>query len=555
MPAETVPPRVRTASPTDIGRGLPALLVLITALIGLPLLLSPFDFWDGRILDHALDTNQIVGVRDWFTTSGWHLQYLIFAAVQTIANATGLSGEALLRLIAIVSLAGVVFETVRFASDIVRMPRFWALASGAAVAAFPAWSTLLSSVLFMYVLCAWLVLAGVRLIHRQQILSIACGVAILVVSLQLNSNFVFSIALAAAYFGSAWVYKGRPTPGDIVRLVAIALTSILCFAALKTVFTPSGIYAEYNRIGISASAGFAVQLVKETLRYLQYPIVLSGVLMTVFCALEVIARIRNRTESTLPTLSARPGFQTHLWPVLMALFLIGAAAFPYIVVGKPADVRLLFDWSQRHTFLMALPVAIFITALARLLCEWPHLRRSKAWFLPIAATIGLMAVGQLAATWNKLSRSAYEAGIVAALQDIPAPGPGLVKIVAPELSGTWVRYYESNWLLYQAYGKEDWHSGIVASAADDIAMPSWLDVDKPIPAAYRSKHIMRTFRMDCRTSLQVAGKPYSPTEVIAWIFGGNLPTKITVTQTETLCSSGNETAASGNRPPQRRLRY
>lgn len=521
--------------------GMAALFAMSFLLIGLPLLLSPFDFWDGRILDHALDTNQIIGVQNWFTTSGWHLQYLVFAGVQKLANATGLPGDTMLRLIAIGGLVGVVFETVRFAENIVRMPRFWALGAGAIVVVFPAWSTLLSSVLFMYVLCSWLVLLGLRMLHDRTLAKSLMGGLILIISLQLNSNFSFSIALAGAYFASAWVYKGRPARADIARFASVIAVSVICYITLKTVFTPSGIYADYNQIDITLSGGTLLQMGIEMLRYMQYPVGIAAVMLAVFASLEMLARLRHRGNmldgSPAKLAFASAELRTYVWPLLIAVFLIGSAAFPYVIVGKGADLRLLFDWSPRHTFPMALPVGIFAAALARLLCEWPALRRSPFRLAPLVAMLVVLGGMQIAATWDKLARSAYEAGMVGGLQDIDAPPPGLIKIIVPNFAGRSIRYYESNWLLYKAYGREDWHSGVVDTSEEEIAMPTWLDVNQPITAAYASKHIMRGFRNQCVTVLQVSGQPYSAGAVFQWIFGTGLPQTISVETISVECRS------------------
>lgn len=528
--------------------GMAALFAMALLLIGLPLLLSPFDFWDGRILDHALDTNQIIGVQNWFTTSGWHLQYLVFAGVQKLANAAELPGDTMLRLIAISGLLGVVFETVRFAENIIRMPRFWALAAGAVVVVFPAWNTLLSSVLFMYVLCGWLVLLGLRLLHTHALATSLMGWAILIVSLQLNSNFSFSIALALAYFASSWIHGGRPTRADITRFIGVIAVSVVCYITLKAVFTPSGIYGDYNQIDITLSAGMLLQMGKEMLRYLQYPIGITAVMLSVFASLEIVTRLHHRGNTLGGSLTkatfASAKLKTYVWPLLIAVFLIASAAFPYVVVGKAADLRFLFDWNPRHTFPMALPVGIFAAALGRLLCEWSAFRRSEFRLAPLAVILVVFGAMQIAATWDKLARSAYEAGIIGGLKNIDAPPPGLVKIIVPNFAGRNIRYYESNWLLYQAYGREDWHSGIVDDAETDIAIPAWLDVNQPIYPAYASKHIMRGFRNQCATDLEANGQPYSADIVFKWVFGADLPETVSVEAVSVVCGSNSRARIS-----------
>lgn len=528
------------ASPYQLQEGMVLLLAVVMLTIGFPLLLSQYDFWDGRIIDHAFATNQSIGVVRWFTDSGWPLQHMIFSAVQQLSGTIGLSGQLILKFVSIGSLIGVVYEAVRLAQDVLKMPRQWAILAGLAVSVFPAWSALFSSVLFMYILCAWLGLIGVRLIHQKSKLAITIGVALLIPSFTMASNFVFAIALAASHLSSAWVYQRHISRGAIARFAFVTGISITSFIFVKATINTYDHYADYNQIDTSDPAALLLQLIKGTIGHLQYPVVLAIVLLGVYFVLELIARnikAGNQTEAAIgPANSIENDSRKLVWPIIVAGFLVGAAIFPYVAVGKSADLFTIFDWSQRHVFLMSVPIGIFIAGFARLLCEWPNWRRSPYWYVPILAPIILMAAVQLTATWSKLSRSAYEAGMVAALKNSPAPEPGVVKMIAPGLEGHWLRFYETNWLLFEAYGREDWYSGLVIEEADEMVVNDWVENNDTINVGNRSKFIMRTYTNVCQTDLKFSGRPFSALEVIGWMFGVDLPDTVSLKQQAVRCT-------------------
>lgn len=511
----------------------PYLLALI--LVGLPLVFSPFEFWDGRILFHALETGENRGAYIWFSTAGWFIQYYIFTAIQSIDGVDGPIGIFLIRLIIIGSLCGLIYESIRFYSNIIRLPQCWAIAASVAVALFPAWNVLLaSSVIFIYIMCTWLSLLALRLIHDSSTVCFLAGVAILLLSFQLNSNFVFSIALAIAYLGSLLVYDGTITRQSTVKFFTVIAISFLAFIALKLSFTASGLYEGYNEMHSVDSLGDILHFAIEMIRYFQYPILLAAILMAAHLGLLLL----GPGSKSFPT----EEWRTLLWPVVLSLFLIGSAALPYVIVGKPADLRaILIEWNPRHTFLMAMPVGLFLASFARLLYHWHGLQNRKLAMLPTLAAIAILALILQAAFWQKLSRSAYEQGIITALAKETPPKPGIVKIVAPEIPAALWRFYESNWLMYRAYGKEEWFTSLTLKENQGMEQPEFVG-DKNLNASlmelYKIEYIMSDFQSGCETLIKIEGNRFSIHEVLGWVvFSSELPDQISVSRITENCEA------------------
>lgn len=512
---------------------------IITAVIivtlSVPLLLSPFSFWDGRILDYALATGQEAGVRVWFTTSGWHLQYAIFAMVQRLADATGLSGLFMLRLISVISVVGITWETMRFGQNVAGFSRGWSAAMGAAAAAFPTWNTLLSEVLFIYVLCTWLLLLGSRLFFTSNGVTALVGLTALICSLQLNSNFMFSLFLALGYAAFAW-HSGQLTRSLTTKVVFVGAAVVSAFLLLRFLYHPSGEYADYNSFTPRLFGPF--YLIVETARYFQYAAA-AGVLIFVGLAIEALPFWQAGDRAVRTGARTYAALRKDLWPLAISIVMIAGAVFPYIAVGKPADLRLPGEWDLRNTMPMVMPLALFAVSLARLLARLAPPRSVLVCAVPILTVVAGFWAAQQALLWGKLGRAAFEQGTVQALRTLPPPAPGVIFVDAPQLPRPALRYYETNWLLNKAYGREDWlvHQLPIKPAS---VYPEWMTAHTTEAvrnrSIYRSTYMMRTFVNRCRTALRVDGPRYSFSRTIGWVFGATLPTSLRVQQIGQRCA-------------------
>ena len=221
---------------------------MILTMMSVSILFSPIDFWDGRILTHAFETGDLDGVWNWFTESGWFVQLGIIVALESFLGPLTVYG---LRFLSVIALCGITIESYKFARSTLRMAQTDRIFVAAATAAFPAWSALLSSVLFIYVLCVWLVLWAVRLIMTGGFLSRLAGSLLLLLSLDMSSNYVFSIALAAVYATCSLNNQASDDRSPLLYLGLVTVISVGAFIVERLLFEASGLYADYNNISIN----------------------------------------------------------------------------------------------------------------------------------------------------------------------------------------------------------------------------------------------------------------------------------------------------------------
>lgn len=499
-------------------------IVLVLALMGVSILFAPMDFWDGRILSHAFETGELAGVWNWFTESGWFVQLGIIVALESFLGPFTVYG---LRILSLMALWGIAIESYKFACGTLQMSRTDGFFVAAATAAFPAWSALLSSVLFIYVLCAWLVLWAVRFIMTGGSWQIVGGTALLLLSLDMSSNHVFSLGVATVYVACLSRNQEFFDPSHLWRFGLVTVISVGTFFVEKVLFETTGLYADYNQISFSELIKQPMARVVLFAQFFSYAIVTTLIVLATSFAVRVFACTYS--------LEASHGVRMSPWPIVAGLFLIGVAAFPYVIVGKGTDIRVLGDWSPRHAFLAAMPVALVLVGVGRASAHWLKIPAGLPAYFPIICTIVAFVGLQGAGTWIKLSRGAYETGIVRALSVMPPPPPGTVQIIAPSLPQPRMRYYEVNWLMFQSFGREDWFAKAGQSKDGDLDLPDWASHPSAGQEIYLVKYIMQGFMLGCHTTFTVVGGQYSVRARLAWlIWGGDLIPALSV-ETDTRC--------------------
>ncbi len=456
-----------------------------------------YDFWDGRIISHALSINDLSGVDFWFSSSGWHIQLFFIKFAYYLQSHTFISGIFLIKVISFFSLVGLVYESKKIGSKIYQFSDTESRLFGISIAVFPAWSTLLSSVLFIYILCTWFVFFGVRLIMQSKsILKINIGFLLTAFSFQLNSNFLFSIGLGLSFYlvSIRLNKKVKNLEKNLrFRLIGIIILSFSCYGILRLSFSPYGLYQEYNQISILTL--FKSILYSNNFGYASFPIfIFLSIIMTLLLYKINFIKWRNLKIHKKEILFS---------PLLHGFILLLFSSLPYLLVGKQTSIFEISDWSQRHSFLLSFPVALLIIGLGRFIkgLSVRSLINSKVLIMP---TILILFILLLTGFYIKFSRASYEAGIINILSSKPIPPPGNLIIETNYKINPRIRFYEVNWLMYQAFNKEFWYSNINKTNLS-YKEENNLELIKS-NQIYKNKFIMRDFASSCNTSIKVNGE-------------------------------------------------
>jgi hypothetical protein len=283
------------------------------------------------------------------------------------------------------------------------LPRAVATAVAVLVAALPIFDLLGELALWMNTACvllfwlAWVLvsrlgdLAGWRAIAAR-----LAALALFFVSFDLNSNLVMFYAVAVAIAG---LRASELRPATLLATLPRAALWHADFLALPIVFwgwktwlTPtSGFYATgYNQPSLAPdqlAAGYLGLLLNFVLRglveFLSSPTYLAAAAMAAILTALVLRRLPP--SDAVVERPAGTGVRLLGWGV----FLLLAAAFPYIVVGQPLASE---GWFTRNCILCPLPVALIACGLALLVTSRWATAFPRAWVAVVTA-IATLGVG------------------------------------------------------------------------------------------------------------------------------------------------------------------
>ena len=271
------------------------------------------------------------------------------------------------------------------------------------VVALPIFDLLGELALWMYTACVLLFWLAWVLVSRlpgcvgwRAIAVRLAALCLFFISFNLNSNLVMFYAVAAALVGLRLPDMRPQTlvsrlPREVIRHADFLALPIV-FWLWKTLFTPtSGFYATgYNQPSLAPArlaAGYSGLVFDFVLRGLidllsSFNWIAASVVVAI--AATVVMR-RFPLPEVVVEHSARLGLRLLGW----GLFLLLAAAFPYIVVGQSLASE---GWLTRNCILCPLPVAMITCGLLIVVNRWWLSQYPKAWLAGVAA-IATLGVG------------------------------------------------------------------------------------------------------------------------------------------------------------------
>ena len=419
---------------------------LFAAFVVIPILIVPFDMWDGVMIQYASEKGDCRGLKIWFFEMNLFFSYPFFCTLSQIGHKLHLP-YLTVNAIAVLLIGFVVFrETGLFARNELKLSAGYATFASALVATSPTFSTLLSSVITMYIFYLGTGLLAVRLIHESERAKIFAGVAILPVAFHYGALLTFLPVLSYGYDvlrrGVAHENWGcLPS----TKTLTIFVVAVVCYVLPREFFPQSGLYEFYNQIG-SGGAGVSL-MVYGTIRFATYLLPLFIGVGLSFLALITLQKTQG---IRFPNLEGTP-------VVLLLFGLFVATVIPYILVGKSANIKSVFGWEARHAIPAAVAVALICAAVFTRLQQamatnfQRNVLAASASFLVIV-NLCMLSYGVI----YKLNRQIVLDEIRNAIASIEKPlPPGLVQIVGEGFPGPVIADHDATFLMYKATGRAD----------------------------------------------------------------------------------------------------
>lgn len=438
----------------------PILVAII--FVFLPLYYLP-DSWDGIINQFAFDIQNLEGLIPTYLQSGWYIEYLIIHLIYNLSLISHISANNLGDFFVLLVILGISFETFKLGKCYFNLENEWALVAALLVIVFPAWSASISSILYVYIFCVWLVLLGYRLFLSKNLLIKFIGILIIISSFQLNSNFSFIIGLALIDLIILGNFQNSEFKNKLYNLIFIIILSIIFWVILRNFLPHYGSYEQYNAKlmfsdihDLKSLLNFFVLTGFDLLRYFSYILGIAWIYIFIFPF--IILFLNNKNEN----LSIKQGELISLSrPIIAILILSLFATFPYLVLGKSSSIFNWWQWNQRHALLLGPVAALFYASISRLLYVLIGKPRNiYIKYIPSVAVGLIFCVFLSTMYYHKFERIKFDEQLISELKKIPKPKPGNVRIVANNIPLPWHRSYESNYLMYKAYGTTEWWTQI-----------------------------------------------------------------------------------------------
>jgi len=456
---------------------------LITVFFALPLLLITNDLWDGALVSYGFRIDDLSGIKVTYFESGWFLQYYLYKAVYILSGFIGISEEFIIKLLTILSVIGISIEVKRLSGYLFKIPEGASYIAAFFVLIFPAWFVLVSSALVIHVLCIYFLLLGYRLIMLKR--QYFFGIALMLLSFQLASNFMFAIGLITSDF---IIRRSKNEIANINYLALSILTIILIFILSKVLFVPGGEYSGYNELRLSLN--ILKPFVGATIYF--------GVFILVLVLIPSIYFISN-----LRHVYKKDDFVNYLTIFLLII----CAIFPYAALGKSPRFFDFYNWDYRQAFLLSIPIPILIAYLYSKLDKLISPAKNRKPLLLTSLTAILFLTFLYVGYSYKFTSEFHREAIIYSLKKIDQPPSGIVGFKLKSTKAeylTKIRPYEYNTLLQKAYGSANWMvSDIRINNIKDIfELKKWQKIALS-DDAYRVKNASRFAHESCRTLIEI----------------------------------------------------
>lgn len=353
-----------------------ALLLVLTAFIHLPLLLSGGVYWDGWIWISLVRSRNLSVLWSALTQAGLTNTFLFYAWLTRFEDPV-FASRVLVFVSTLVSV-GSLHEILRVHRLGSRESRFWGCVLAACLPTY--WVTIESCVapysitLALFFTAIFLKYGSMR--ESQGFSNLLLnGLALLFfyVSFGMPSLIlVYPFALISFYaldpkrHGLPFFSPNRIYNWSLRHLAFLSLPFLSRLFALK----PTGFYANYNSVDLDPVHYFEAFTIafRDLLRFLKHPLILSfkfpvsfiltGLLVLILLYVAKALRSQNETEQRDRSESA-PALSTRWkWTLIAAVFI--GTQLPYHLVGKIASPA---NWDSRHGLLLSFGLGV-IFALA-----------------------------------------------------------------------------------------------------------------------------------------------------------------------------------------------
>jgi len=422
------------------------------------------DFADGAVVSFARHIGNTDGLFAWLRDSNWLLAIAFYKVVFALSDFTGVGYLLLSKCAVSLLLVALYVECALWARDVFKLPANQASLAALLCVASPSLYTLANSTAVVNLLCIYLVFFGHRLYWNDKISVRLVGLVLLIMSFQVNSNLVFALALEMIRL---WRFKPQRKLW-LVWFLALLVAAVCVYFSIRIFFPPKQLFVQYNQFLNPLNSQDFLRMVRVVVMFLTWGIIPLGAILAI-----AVASFFTRNRLLVSRLQ-KAETQTKPGLLLALVFLAGAAAFPYVMVGKgpplftftaygsglseqvfraayPGPIAPTWaNTSTRHGFLFSIPIGLMTWIAATLMIQKLKMRLSPVGLFALLLPLALVWV--LPAYSNKLQNQWVEISLLKGFQALPPAKPGIVDLRYQPVSSWLIWTASANVILREAWG-------------------------------------------------------------------------------------------------------
>ena len=462
------------AEPLHANRVVNWVVALTLFLLIAPNWLLTRDFADGAVVSFARHIGNSDGLFAWLRDSNWLLAIAFYKVIFALSDFSGVGYLFLSKCALSLLLVALYIECALWARDVFKLPANQASLAALLCVASPSLYTLANSTAAVNLLCIWLVFFGHRLYWSDKISVRLVGLVLLIVSFQVNSNLVFALALETV---RVWRFKPERKLWW-VWFLGLLVAAVFIYFFIRILSPPKEFFVQYNQFLNPFNTQDFSRLVRVVVMFLTWGVIPFAAIVAI--AIAGFFSHNRLIDSPLE----KTQVQTQRAFLLALVFLAGAAAFPYVMVGKGPPLftptaygnglteqvfRAAYPgliaptWantSTRHGFLLSIPIGLMTWIAAAAMIQKLRLRWSPLRLFALLLPLALIWV--LPAYSNKLENQWAEISLMKGFQTLPPAKPGIVELRYQPVSSWLIWTSSANVILREAWGTSN-HLGFFHS--------------------------------------------------------------------------------------------
>lgn len=395
-------------------------------------ILVPFDLWDGVIISYASELNDLSGIKFWFFSSGWHLQYFQISLFHWISSNILIDFLLLNKIINYLFSVIFIREVCLIGSKLIKLESNWVSLLALFLASSPVFSVLSSSVMTFHFLSLTICLVGVRFFHTNHATQQIIGLLLILLSLSYPANL--GLCIGISFLNDCCKSKKKSDFAFLsIRTIVVSILAISFYFVQGLLFDPYGFWEGYYSI--------------------RNPFTLKGILVIGFRSIEYISHFILIVIPILLFLLINYSredllYKPNIKKILGLGVLLASSCLSFILVGKSASIIDIYDWSTRHVLTFYTPFSLILIYILRELyvSQISHASLIKVIIgLPIIFNIVLGGY-----SWNdKFQRADFYKTFIEFAKQNPSKFESQFVIIERDMKPS-IRSYEYNYLYFIA---------------------------------------------------------------------------------------------------------